>query len=146
MTDDPAPQQSWVAFLRFGFVGGLCFALSMLCIWLFTEGLGWHYLLSTVAAMLITNLFGWLINREWTFRVQHRRSPIEFARYVGVNLLAAGLSLGLLSLLVSGAGLHYLLACALVAASMAVLNFRLHGRWSLKARITASSGSADAAD
>jgi hypothetical protein len=57
-----------------------------------------------------------------------------------VNLLAAGLSLGLLGLLVSGAGLHYLLACALVAVVMAGLNFRLHGRWSLKARTAHADG------
>ena len=133
MTTRRDPLQSWSAFLRFGLVGGLCFGVGMLGVWLLTERLGWHYLVSTVLAMLGANVLGWLLNRSWTYERRRRRTLAEFLRYAGVNLLAAGVSLALLALLVSAAGLHYLLACALVALTMAVLNFQLHGRWSLKA-------------
>lgn len=134
MTIRPDPLQSWTAFLRFGLVGGLCFGAGMLGVWLLTDGLGWHYLLSTALAMLGANVLGWLLNRSWTYDVRRRRSLAEFLRYASVNLLAAGLSLVLLALLVSATGLHYLLACALVALAMAALNFQLHGRFSLQAR------------
>ncbi len=134
MTRPPDPLRSWTAFVRFGLVGGLCFGVGMLGVWLLTDGLGWHYLLSTMLAMLAANVLGWLLNRTWTYDVQASRSLAEFVRYAGVNVLAAGLSLALLALLVSAAGVHYLVACALVALTMAALNFQLHGRWSLKAR------------
>lgn len=134
MTTRSDPLQSWAAFMRFGLVGGLCFGAGMLGVWLLTEGLGWHYLVSTVLAMLGANVLGWLLNRSWTYELRQRRSLSEFVRYASVNLFAAALSLALLALLVSGAGLHYLAACALVALAMAALNFQLHGRWSLKAR------------
>ncbi len=128
------PLRSWAALLRFGAVGGLCFAVGMIGVYALTEGLGWHYLLSTLLAMLGANVLGWLLNRSWTYRLRRRRSLAEFIRYATLNALAAALSLGLVALLVSGAGLHYLLACALVAVAMALLNFQLHGRWSLRVR------------
>lgn len=128
------PLQSWAAFLRFGLVGGLCFVVGMLGVWLLTEQLGLHYLLSTALAMLSTNVLGWLLNRSWTYELERRRSLPEFVRYVLINALAAGVSLALLGLLVATAGMHYLVACALVAMAMAVVNFQLHGRWSLRVR------------
>lgn len=128
------PLQSWVAFLRFGLVGGLCFVVGMLGVWLLTEHLGLHYLLSTAVAMMSANVLGWLLNRSWTYELQRRRSLPEFMRYALINALAAGASLALLGLLVAVAGMHYLLACALVAIAMAIVNFQLHGRWSLRVR------------
>lgn len=128
----PAPLRSWRSFVRFGIVGGLCFVTGMAGVWLLTEGLGWHYLLSTLLAMLAANGLGWLLNRSWTYALQRRRTLPEFLRYLAVNLAGMGLSLALLALLVSTFGLHYLAACALVAIGMSLLNFQLHGRWSLR--------------
>lgn len=121
-------------FLRFAIVGGLCFAAGLASVWLLTEQLHWHYLVSAAVSMLAVNLLGWLLNRRWTFRLHAERSWQEFARYVLVNTAGFGVTLLLMALLVSGVGLNYLLACAVVGIVMAFVNFVAHGRWSLRAR------------
>lgn len=128
------PAMSWAAFVRFVVVGSLCFALALTGVYLLTEFAHWHYLLSTLTSIVCANVLGWLINRSWTYELDTRRSSREFLRYALVNVLGMAFSMGLLAGLVSGLGMHYLLACVVVAITMAVINFNAHGRWSLQQR------------
>ena len=133
MTTGPASSlRSGRAFVRFLLVGGLCFVSGMVVVYALTDGMGWHYLLSTLVTMLATNLMGWLLNRSWTYRSTQRRTTSEFIRYAAVNLAGMGVSLLLVGLLVSQWRLHYVVACAVVALGMAVVNFQLQGRCSLR--------------
>lgn len=118
-------------FLRFGVVGGLCFACGLLLVYVLTDLLQWHYLASTPVALVIVNLVGWALNRSWTFRVGRQRSLREFTRYLLVNLAAMAITTAAMALAVSVLGLHYLLACALVAGGMTIVNFVAHRLWSL---------------
>ncbi len=120
-------------FARFVVVGGTCFLAGMAVVWLLTERAGWHYLVSTAAATLAANALGWLFNRSWTYRVHRARGTAEFVRYLGVNLAGMAVSLGAVAVLVDGLAMPYLAACALVAILMALVNFQLHGRVSLRA-------------
>lgn len=127
----PLLRSGW-AFVRFALVGGLCFLSGMLLVYGLTDGLGWHYLLSTATAMFAANAMGWLLNRSWTYRSRRRRSTTEFLRYGLVNVAGMSASLLMVDLLVSRLQLHYVLACALVAIAMALVNFQLQGRYSLR--------------
>lgn len=126
------PLKSGAAFARFVLVGGLCFVAGMALVVALTDGLGWHYLVSTATAMVAANVLGWLLNRSWTYALQRRHTLAEFIRYAIVNGAGMGVSLALVALLVR-LGLHYLPACALVSVLMALVNFQAHGRWSLRA-------------
>lgn len=131
---DGRPRLGWWPFVRFAVVGTLCFVTGLVGVYLLTELLRWHYLVSTTVAVIAANVLGWLLNRAWTFELRTRRSLPEFLRYGFVNACAMAVSLTLVGVLVSGLGVHYLVACALVALAMAVVNFHIHGRWSLLSR------------
>ncbi|MEN9629739.1 MAG: hypothetical protein RJA10_2966 [Pseudomonadota bacterium] len=133
MNEAPAsPLRSGWAFVRFLLVGGLCFVSGMAVVYALTDVLGWHYLLSTAAAMAAANVLGWLLNRSWTYQSTQRRTAAEFIRYAAINAAGMAVSLLLVGLLVSRAGQHNVLACALVALGMALVNFQLQGRFSLR--------------
>lgn len=127
------PLRSRTAFVRFVLVGGLCFVSGMALVVALTDGLGWHYLLSTAAAMVAANVLGWWLNRSWTYALRRRRTLAEFLRYALVNAAGMAMSLALVALLVR-LGWHYLPACAAVSVLMAVVNFQAHGRVSLRVR------------
>jgi putative flippase GtrA len=78
--DDTAPNLSLAAFARFAVVGGICFLVGLVSVYLLTTGLGVYYLLSTAISLIGVNILGWLLNRSWTFGVGTRRSPREFLR------------------------------------------------------------------
>lgn len=119
-------------FLRFGSVGFLCFLCGLALVFMLTEWLRLHYLLSMSIALLVMNFTGWLLNRHWTFESRARRSWAEFARYLLVNAAGFVLTLLLLEMMVSWLGLNYLVASAFIAVLMAGLNFTAHRLWSLR--------------
>lgn len=118
--------------MRFLLIGGACFLLGLLLVYVFTDHLRLHYLLSLSLALLIVNVVGWLLNRSWTFNVAPRRSLPEFLRYLLVNLAGFLITLGAVHLLVSQFGMHYLWASAWVALGMTILNFFLHRHFSFR--------------
>lgn len=119
-------------FARFIIVGGLCYLLGLALLYFFTEKLGFHYLASLVIAMLILSAIGWALNRNWTFRSSDPQWLSEAKRYLAANVAAWMIAFALMALLVSGLGVNYLLANAVVAAMMAIVNFVLHRRWSFR--------------
>lgn len=117
---------------RFLIIGGTCFLLGLLLVFVFTDHLKLHYLLSLSLALLVVNFVGWLLNRFWTFNVAPRRSLAEFLRYLLVNLAGFLITLGAVHLLVSQFGMHYLWASACVAVGMTIPNFFLHRHFSFR--------------
>jgi len=58
---------------------------------------------------------------------------MEYSRYMSVSISSTVISLALMVFCVNFLGLHYLLASAIIAAGMMVLNFVAHREWSFTA-------------
>lgn len=119
-------------FVRFVVVGGLCYLLGLALLYFFTEQLGLHYLVSLVIAMFILSTIGWAMNRTWTFQSADPQWLAEAKRYLAANISIWLITFALMALLVSGIGINYLQASAVVAAFMAIVNFLLHRHWSFR--------------
>lgn len=117
---------------RFLVVGGTCFAVNMGVLYVGTEWLGFHYLVSMAISIVVANSLGWALNRQWTFGATPSYWLHEYVRYFSVNLLSFGFSLLAMAVLVSGLGWNYLFASALLAAVMTLVNFVLHRDWSFR--------------
>lgn len=115
---------------RFLLVGGSCFLINLIILYLCTDLLGIHYLISMLISIIVVNSIGWLANRTWTFTSQNRNKLTEYARYLTVNLGSFALSLALMAVMVSALGVHYLIASTLIAAGLTIINFSLHRDWS----------------
>lgn len=111
-------------FAKYALVGGLAFVVDFAALAVLVSGLGVHYLLATFLAFLLGVWVNYLLSVRWvfTFRaVGHKGAEFTIFLFVGVVTLAA--SLGLMALLVGGAGMHYLLAKCLAAAFTLIANF-----------------------
>lgn len=117
-------------FIRFALVGGGCFALNVVLLYVCKEVLHLHYFLASALALLMVSAVGFLLNRRLTFRVQGMDIWRELGRYYAVNLGSFTLNLGLMVLLVELLKLHYLVANVLVGIGLMVANFWLHKNWS----------------
>lgn len=116
--------------LRFAVVGTVCFLSGIASLYLLTDVVGLHYLISMSISLLIVSLLGWLLNRAWTFKSRSLQVKAEIGRYVAVNLAGYGATLVLMALLVSGLGIHYLGASVVVAILMMLVNYLAHKNWS----------------
>ncbi len=115
--------------LRFLIVGGLSALMNTTIIVIFTELLGLHYLLSFLLCFLLVTGTGFILNRQWSFRVGGMAQWHEAARYcvvaVGGVITAMAISWGFVRL-----GLPYYIAVTLAACFLAPVNFISHRYWS----------------
>lgn len=95
-----------------------------------TELLGWHYLLSMAASIVIANTLGWLLNRRWTFIGGTLSWWKEYIRYMSISLSSILISLFLMAVCVSALGINYLLASGGIAILMLLGNYIAHRDWS----------------
>ena len=127
--------------IRFVMVGGVCFVTNLAVLYGGTSLLGWHYLISMAASIIVTNTFGWLLNRRWTFLGSGQHWWVEYARYMSISFSSTLISLVLMVLCVSALGIHYMIASAIIALLMLLFNFIAHRDWSFAASKNSSTRS-----
>jgi len=119
-------------YYRFITIGGLCFLVNLATLYVATDLFGLHYLVSMVISILIANTLGWALNRRWTFSTTQMPALVEFSRYLSANIGLFAINLALMAILVSALNVHYLMASAILAVCMTILNFTIHRDWSFR--------------
>ena len=114
-------------FGKFLLVGGTCYLLNLVLLWLAVEKVGIHYVPATLLSVAFMTVLGHYLNRRHTFRSRGRYGP-ELMRFMLNRLLQAGLGVGAMVLLVELAGIGYLLANVLVTVFTTIATF-LTDRW-----------------
>lgn len=117
-------------FVRFLLVGAACFGLNLVVLYLGTGVFRMHYMVSMLLSIIAVTIFGWLLNRIFTFGSTDPKMGSEVGRYAITNLASTGVALLLMLALVDVFGINYLASSSIIAMGMALLNFLVHSRWS----------------
>jgi len=123
-----------VKFVTYTLVGGVCFTLNLVALWLLTSVLGLHYLLSTMIAFFMLTPLGFWLQKLVTFRTPRARAPVEWPRYFATMGTSFAANIALMYILVSLLGLWYLAASVVVSVVLLVSNFLVNDRWSFALR------------
>jgi putative flippase GtrA len=113
--------------LRFGIVGVGNTALSW-CAYALMVHFGIAILLASGIAWTSGALNSYVLNRRWTFRSRGRRAP-ELLRFGAVQIAGLALDVVLLDALTRDAGIHHLIAQALVYPVTTIAAFVLVRLW-----------------
>lgn len=122
---------SW-KFLRFVLVGSLGYISSILIIYLLTEKLKLHYIISWQVAWFFSNLLTFSINKLYTFNSKKRSFWFEIWRYYLVNSSSLFFAIIGVYVMVEAFQVNYLSASVLVSLISLFYNFILHKKWSFK--------------
>jgi putative flippase GtrA len=127
----PAGGALLLQWLRFAVVGATNTVLSW-CVYAVLEHVGVHYLLASALAFVLGALNSYVLNRRWTFHSRGRRAP-EAARFVVIQCIGLGIDVALLYVLTQDAGVHHLIAQALVFPVASAVTFGLSRQWAFAA-------------
>jgi putative flippase GtrA len=116
--------------LRFIAVGGFCFLLNLAVLYVGTDVIGLHYLVSMLASVAITTAASWLLNRIYTFKSKDPAKAREAGRFLRTTLMNMAIATLAMFIAVDFIGLNYLVSSALIAIVMTAWNFFAHNRWS----------------
>ena len=120
-------------FTRFAGVGGLCYGIGLLILWLCTSIFGIDYRISMIIVFMVTSPIGFVLNERHTFRYKVVKGRYEPLKYMLVVLGSLVASLCAVWFLVS-LGVNYLLANIFVTAAFMLINFTTHFLWTFGAR------------
>jgi len=122
---------SW-KFLRFVLVGSLGYISAILIIYLLTEKLKLHYIISWQVSWFFSNLLTFSINKLYTFNSKKRNFWFEIWRYYLVNSSSLFFAIIGVYVMVEAFRVNYLIASVLVSLISLFYNFILHKKWSFK--------------
>ena len=78
-------------FIKFGFIGGACFGLNLLLLYVFVSGFHLYYMTSAILAGVTNTLANYLLNYYWTFSDMNSKNKIasggvKFFIITGLNV------------------------------------------------------------
>ncbi len=136
--------KNWLAspdllrFVKFGIVGGSGIVVNQFFLWLFTEKVGFHYLVSSVLAIFLAMISNFIWNDLWTWR--DRGEPgikayfIRLVKFCIVSSIAGYVgNLGILWILTHFFHIHYLISNLFGIAVGTILNYFFNNIWTFKA-------------
>jgi putative flippase GtrA len=123
-----------VKFLAYAIVGGVCALLNLAVLWLLTDGVGLHYLVSNMISFLALTPVGFVLQKLMTFRTPRAAAAVEWPRYFATMGASFAASLGLMYVLVSLLGVWYLAANVVITLLVVAANFLVNLRWSFAPR------------
>jgi putative flippase GtrA len=106
---------------RFCVVGAFCFALGIAVLAVLHEQARVDYLLAFVAAFVVSNVAGFLLNARFTFAVGADRAGA--VRYMMVNAALLGVNTVAMKLLVGELQVWYIAAAVMLAAANVPASF-----------------------
>ena len=121
---------AWLQLMRFALVGASGYVVNLAVFAALVPGAGIDYRLGATGAFLVAVANNFVWNRRWTFRARAGRRRHQAARFLTVSVVAFLVGLGLLHLLVEGAGMAELPAQALSIVLATPLSFVGNKLWS----------------
>lgn len=114
------------ASVRFLLVGLAGIGVNQMLLWLLSGGLGIHYLLGAIIASQGSTAFNFAGNEVWVFRRREGGSIVRrFLAFETLNGIALAARIPLLYLLVSVAGIHYLVANLIAIVALTAARFAI---------------------
>jgi len=110
-------------FIKFCIVGAASSIINIATYILLTRFLGLYYIAADVLAYLISLINSYYLNRNFTFRNNHKKIGIQLAKYIIVYTVGMISSAGLLYVFVNELGIHDLFAKFLVIGVVMIWNF-----------------------
>lgn len=110
--------------LKFGVVGGIAFVIDYSLLFMLTEFLHIHYLVSGMVSFSASVIFNYILSIIWVFEVKKKRDEKkEFVVFIVLSIIGLGINQLIMWVLVDGLKLYYMLAKVAATAIVMVYNF-----------------------
>lgn len=110
--------------MKFGVVGGAAFLIDYGLLYVLTEFLHLHYLVSGTISFSVSVIFNYILSILWVFDTdKNGDKKKEFAVFIVLSVIGLGINQLILWIMVDGMGIYYMLSKIVSTAVVMVYNF-----------------------
>ncbi len=115
-------ENGFLQFFRYIFVGGTCFAVDWVALWLL-EAAGLHYLIAGILSFILGLITNYVLSKLFVFKDNSINRALEFTIYAVIGVVGLGLTELFMALLTEYAGIHFLISKFIAAAVVTFWNY-----------------------
>lgn len=109
--------------LKFGLVGGTAFVIDYVLLYLCTEFLHIHYLISSIISFTVSVIFNYILSIKWVFDVKKKQDVKDFVIFIILSVIGLGINSLIMYVMVEKFGVYYMLSKIVSTAVVMVYNF-----------------------
>lgn len=109
--------------LKFGVVGGLAFLIDYGLLYVLTEFVGIHYLISSVISFTVSLSFNYILSIKWVFDVTKKQTAKEITIFVILSVIGLGINQVVMYVGSDLLHIYYMLTKIVATAIVMVWNF-----------------------
>ncbi len=109
--------------LKFGLVGGLAFLIDYVFLYILTEFIGIHYLISSIISFIISVIFNYIMSIKWVFDVKKQQGLKEFIVFIVLSVIGLIINEIIMYVMVDLMNIHYMISKLFSTGVVMVYNF-----------------------
>ena len=109
--------------LKFGLVGVIATIIDFAVLYILTEFLHVHYLISSIISFIVSVIFNYILSIKWVFEVNHKQTKKDFIIFVVLSVIGLGINSLLMYLLVDKLKFYYMFSKVFATGVVMVYNF-----------------------
>ena len=109
--------------LKFGLVGGMAFVIDYVPLYVCTEFLHIHYLISSIISFTVSVIFNYILSIKWVFDVKKKQDVKDFVIFIILSVIGLGINSLIMYVMVEKFGVYYMLSKIVSTAVVMAYNF-----------------------
>lgn len=110
--------------IRFGIIGGLAFLIDYALLYICTDIVGIHYLISSIISFTVSVIFNYILSIKWVFEVDERTDPKRnFLLFIIFSVIGLGINEVIMYVGVTMWEIYYMLVKILATFIVMIFNF-----------------------
>lgn len=109
--------------LKFGVVGGIAFVIDYVLLYILTEFVGIHYLISSIISFTVSVIFNYILSIKWVFDVKKKQGTKEFIIFIILSVIGLLINSLIMYLMVDILKIHYMISKLVSTFIVMVYNF-----------------------
>lgn len=108
---------------KFGLVGGTAFVIDYVLLYLCTEFLDIHYLVSSIISFTVSVIFNYILSVKWVFDVKKKQDTSDFIVFIILSVIGLGINSLIMYVMVEIFDVYYMLSKIVSTAVVMIYNF-----------------------
>ncbi len=109
--------------LRFTVVGGFAFLIDYGILYILTEFIGIHYLVSSIISFTISVIFNYIMSIKWVFNVTKKQGIGDFIKFIILSVIGLGINELIMYIMVDIINIHYMISKLFATGIVMIYNF-----------------------